>query len=113
MAIVTTILATIGSLAKPIADIFVSKENTRLQKVTLAQLETQLEIAKEEQNKQKIILAEKALELKQEEAKQETNQNALQGVVVIAALGLLGFISWLLFGKKSNPEISSSTTKTP
>ncbi|MBA4849038.1 hypothetical protein [Emticicia sp. BO119] len=113
MAVLTTILATIGSLAKPIADIIVSKDNLKLQKVSLEQLQEQVEIAKQENDKQKIVLAQKALELKQEEAQQETNQKVLQGVVVIASLGLLGTIMYFLFGKVNNPKISSSPTKTP
>ncbi|WP_337045341.1 hypothetical protein [Emticicia sp. 17c] len=110
MDIITGIFAAIGSIADPISKIFVSKDNVRIAKITTEQLQQQLKIAEQEEDTQKIALASKALELKQTTAKQETNQKVLQGVVVMAGLGLLGLISWLLFSKNdkknSTPKVS-------
>ncbi|MBA4849504.1 hypothetical protein [Emticicia sp. BO119] len=111
MPILATILATVGSLAKPIADIFVAKENTKLSKISVEQLEEQIKLAEAEQDTQKIALASKALELKQEEAKQETNQQVVQWLIVASALGLLGFIAWLLFGTKKEKKTAQSSSK--
>lgn len=111
MDIISTILGAIGAIADPIAKIFVSKENVKIAKITNEQLKEQLKVAEQEEDLQKIALASKALELKQTESKQDTNQKALQGLVVVAGLGLLGLISWLLFSnnsskKNSTPKVS-------
>lgn len=103
------IFSIIGQLADPIAKIFVSKDNLKLTKLTTEQLKENLKLAEAEQNKEKILLAGKALSLKEAELEQETKQKTMQGVLVIAALALVGYISWLLFSnnsKNSTPKIS-------
>lgn len=108
MDIVSSILATIGAIADPIAKIFVSKDNVKIARITKEQLQEQLKIAEQEKDVQKIALASKAIELKETESKQDTNQKALQGVLVVAGLGLLGFITWLLFGGKKEQKPSKA-----
>ncbi|WP_337044234.1 hypothetical protein [Emticicia sp. 17c] len=108
MEIVSSILAAIGAIADPIAKIFVSKDNVKIANITTEQLKQQLAIAQEEKDVQKIALASKAIELKETETKQLTNQKALQGLLVVAGLGLVGFIAYLLFGEKKKKETKST-----
>lgn len=104
------IFSIIGQLADPIAKIFVSKDNLKLTKLTTEQLKENLKLAEAEQDNQKIILAGKALALKEAELEQETKQKTLQGGIIIAALAVLAFIAWLLFSnnnsKNSTPKVS-------